>query len=739
MKRAFISAPLLGTIIFLAAVLFVSHITQTEKIEVSNTVRETYHNTIVSTLQNYRSDLGSLFAVSVGKSIEKYLTGACWDVFELKNSDGTDNAALLKGSPPLGFNRAQWTTSARSSLDVFNFDDVRDKPISGTKIFSSPDSPIAAEQGNGQLDYHELRYKQCSKISDILRQAICPLDPKYGMTAWLAATRNAYNFQGIKFDIANDALVEQFEDNFFCQFTGFNITNEYYFNTEGIEKCRGKPTGAANGFACRCIASGPNKNCRKCEVQPLQPGQRDPACKEVAISDVEARAFSCVGVQGAMYYGAGRQRCDALVGDSQFDCRNFAENLDAPLRCCSTYARANLLSPANKKHAGKCCDAGLIAQLGGDKMACSPNPAAVPAPTPNPAGYVVPGCESGSFFVKLNVLANDETFKSLPRVKAQDSAGNTLQSGALGENDFLVQIKYPLFKYYDAAFKIYAATAYGAQAKSLDFLDPAANMKKFAECRSIPTSAARTGNRNNIAAGAARSEEEKQREQDKIIGECRAAALTQTMVKKSQDNSEGVIEGWLQGAASFNAINKPEPQFKFERHAPADLGSNRDAARRTAAGIFYNTFLEPSSASGICRLVTKIDDTPAGVCDINPSPINDDANLCSTQIWLRGHNLYDTANEGFYALCGNSPNGPTPASQIRTLLSAGQFISAEDCTPGNSKQCAFINQLAFTIKLVDYDPAFVTSSTDAPGAVSNNSFCFRLSPMHDNPDVPATP
>jgi len=83
--RAFIAAPLLGTIIFLAAVLFVVHVTESERAAVETIVQDVYNKRVTTMLEDYRSDLQSLFALSVSRSIEKFLTSECWTFFSLSN------------------------------------------------------------------------------------------------------------------------------------------------------------------------------------------------------------------------------------------------------------------------------------------------------------------------------------------------------------------------------------------------------------------------------------------------------------------------------------------------------------------------------------------------------------------------------------------------------------------------------------------------------------------------------
>ncbi|MEK6842993.1 MAG: hypothetical protein AABY04_00735, partial [Candidatus Micrarchaeota archaeon] len=59
-KKGFIAAPLLGTLIFLICILVIINMTRAESSAVSQAVSDAYHNKLVSTVEIYRSDLGSV-------------------------------------------------------------------------------------------------------------------------------------------------------------------------------------------------------------------------------------------------------------------------------------------------------------------------------------------------------------------------------------------------------------------------------------------------------------------------------------------------------------------------------------------------------------------------------------------------------------------------------------------------------------------------------------------------------
>ena len=691
--RGFIAAPLLGTIIFVSAILFVTHMTQMEKMQVASIVRDTYHNTIVSTLENYRSDLGSLFAVSVGKAIEKYLNSQCWTVFTITNHPGIGMGALeikrkTYGIAPNGFQQVNAEGNYDNSRE-FNYDKMQVQNALGQTYFSST-SPFAKEQDNNQLDYHELRYHQCAEVLNVMRGAVCPNDPKHGVTAWLSATRGGYNFRGINFDVANDDLVKQFNENYECDFGNYVITNSRYFKATGTFTPAGKPECNGNDamsseYECKCI-DGPNANCRSTD-STTHAGQ------------------SCSGITGTFKQGKGQDMCERLVGASLFDCKNFAENLAQPFRCCSQFVQKEKLdSPGNYKYAGNCCDKDTITALGNiDRKACSPD--GVTQPDAN--GYVVPGCESGTFYLKLNVMSDDELYKALPRVSAADQSGNQLEANAIGSQNFNVHIKYPLFKYYDAAFKMYAAVAYGTGGSTNpkdDFFKPTVNMRK--------------------QIGGA----------------------------QTQNDNEGIIEGWALGPAGSGKITPTRLQagmaltsavynnwYGFKRNNPHAVTAAN--AMQIAQQTFFDAFFNPVKQTSICRLVKPA--LGGGYCNENP-----DANLCQTQIQL------SSPGSGYAPLCGLKPatgvyDEPSPAPSAadpagtENKLSALFFGSTSPFTPdkcdptGPDVYCAKLQSLAYDVKLLDYDPTFLTSTdgTNTPDTFPNNTFCFSISPQHANPEV----
>ncbi|MDP3741825.1 MAG: hypothetical protein Q8R15_00760 [Candidatus Micrarchaeota archaeon] len=87
MRKAFIAAPLIGTIIFVTAIVFVVNINKAETNAITQIAQESYHNRINSIVELYRSDAGSLFREDVKKVVEQALTSQCWNIFRAQIPD----------------------------------------------------------------------------------------------------------------------------------------------------------------------------------------------------------------------------------------------------------------------------------------------------------------------------------------------------------------------------------------------------------------------------------------------------------------------------------------------------------------------------------------------------------------------------------------------------------------------------------------------------------------------------
>ncbi|MCX6767555.1 MAG: hypothetical protein NTY90_02375, partial [Candidatus Micrarchaeota archaeon] len=179
-RRGFVAAPLIGTIIFLAAIMFAVNLSKTDSAEVSHVVSDAYHNRIVSLLEMYRADLGAVFTVGLSRNVEYFLTGQCW------------------ASPP------------------FNIE------TSGNQ----------GSQSQALLDIKNQAYDNCVLFNKILKAVVCSIDPKYGMKAWLSQMNETTTFEGISFEPANKQSFERFITTGWST-SSLNLNNQQYASGSG--------------------------------------------------------------------------------------------------------------------------------------------------------------------------------------------------------------------------------------------------------------------------------------------------------------------------------------------------------------------------------------------------------------------------------------------------------------------------------------------------------------------------
>jgi len=116
----------------------------------------------------------------------------------------------------------------------------------------------------------------------------------------------------------------------------------------------------------------------------------------------------------------GRTLCERLLPGSTFDCQNYATNLASPYQCC-----------VDRLASGASC----------------------------PTGRVIRGCEDGGFYLAVDIYDPD-VYKAMPRMQISDALGNTVRTSVLGKYSFQVPIRYPIYRYNDASFRIFAITQY---------------------------------------------------------------------------------------------------------------------------------------------------------------------------------------------------------------------------------------------------------------------------------------
>ncbi len=292
-RRAFIAAPLIGTIIFLAAVLFTVNLTKLEAAQSARIVNDAYHNRIVSIMEIYRTDLGSVFRESVRRNIQNFILEPGWSTFSLSN-----------------------------------------------------------QQSGAFVSYKDLRKQRCESMKTVSIDVVCSLsrkDPRhtfgYGIPAWiqvvLGPDNQGFVFEGITFRPANLVQLKLFD--------------------------------------------------------PLIDGS----------------------AQSTFEQGRYQAACRKLVQANLFDCDAFANNV-------GTY---------------QCKDTD---------------------------GKPLPGCEQGTFYLKIDPRAEQDVYTAMPRIDGNDGFGNQVRSGAIGDDVIYLPINVRVFKYDDIALEFYKPLAYGPQERTDD-------------------------------------------------------------------------------------------------------------------------------------------------------------------------------------------------------------------------------------------------------------------------------
>jgi len=400
-RRAFIAAPLLGTIVFLAAIVFVVSLNKIEVGETAIITNDAYHNRIVSLLEIYRTDLGSVFRESLSRVIETYLTKECW-----------------------------WT--------LF---DVRNEK---------------------QDDLKSIRFRECTKINDIIEEVVCSY-----------ASGGSADCQGE--------------------------------NGEGEESCL---HSALYGLPAWIYALS--------ETVPFE---------GITFSPANSEQFAVfLNSQDSRY----PDLCRALLGGGIFDCKAFAEGAEGSnLQCCSI--------PAESLDSPSCVERG---------------------------GVVIPGCENGAFFVKVNIQ-DPEIYPIMPRIFSDDKTGNQVRSGAISDANFYLSINYPLFRYYDRAFRVWAGLAYGTdgenQGKQGDengVVEGYCNAAGGGDCSIISLYAS-----HEQFSGAGTREETKLRYAENVLLPSCALGISKKLLagKGGQLDSDLLM---LQVCASDSSTNCPLPEYQ---------------------------------------------------------------------------------------------------------------------------------------------------------------------------------
>lgn len=363
MRKAFIAAPLIGTLIFLTAIVFTVNINKAETAHVQEITSDAYHNRVVSLLELYRADLGSLFRESMSRLIEEVLVSPGWSLFYIPFSTGGNPS--LPEPQRTQRNRFESCTQVAEVINAMICADTQNSKGTACPSFSSQSQCEATDSGckwDGTItdpDLNDAVYPQCTpdEASSV----------HYGLQGWLTSLQKEGYYEGVRFFPANGSKFEQF-------------------------------------------------------IKPMDSA-------------------------GNILHNVYTENCKTLLPGNLFDCVNFAKNNAAPLRCCAEYkindgsGTTTRLDNTNTRDLWPSfTDANDF-----DKFECI---------------EPVAGCEDGVFLVQI-IINHYRVFPSLPRLQADDSSGNVIRSGAIADADFRLPIKYPVYKYMDASFRLYDRLAYG--------------------------------------------------------------------------------------------------------------------------------------------------------------------------------------------------------------------------------------------------------------------------------------
>ncbi len=183
MNKGFIAAPLLGTMMFLIATVFVVGLVSSESQEVNRATVDAYHNKLVSVLELYRLDLYSLFVDGLRQNVEDFLAGIPW-VNLNSVSENSPNARFENCFEMKKAIRSQIVSSG-STFDVQCY-------LSGlsSQSCSNEGSCVTGHGSDNSCPNNQAG-----------RKCICNGGGTFlnGLSDLLKALRQAYNFEGVSF------------------------------------------------------------------------------------------------------------------------------------------------------------------------------------------------------------------------------------------------------------------------------------------------------------------------------------------------------------------------------------------------------------------------------------------------------------------------------------------------------------------------------------------------------------
>ncbi len=225
MKRAFIAAPLIGTIIFVTAVVFVVSVSKAETNAITQISQEAYHNRITSIVELYRSDAGSLFREDMKTVVEQALTSQCWNLFDMQaqNRPSDSPAQKAQNMRQARYDRCQLIKQTVDTVVCASTGDASDTDCANTRC-----------RGLSGAEF-----SRCVS-------AQCPSSRKYGLQKFLQNLNQEFNFEGMTLSPSN---VEKFSSLFEPQRASGGLDIDSY-----ITSCRSLIHGVT--IDCAAFAEG---------------------------------------------------------------------------------------------------------------------------------------------------------------------------------------------------------------------------------------------------------------------------------------------------------------------------------------------------------------------------------------------------------------------------------------------------------------------------------------------------
>ncbi|MFH0714062.1 MAG: hypothetical protein V1722_00275 [Candidatus Micrarchaeota archaeon] len=234
MKKAFIAAPLIGTIIFVTAIVFVVSISKAESNAVSQIAQSAYQNRISAIIELYRSDAGSLFREDLKTVTEQALTSVGWDIFGI---EVTNSPSYLLSEKEEALKTERFTRCTR----------IRDS------LYSVVCSSTGDSLGDTECD------RNCGNRADCrATEPSCMNNHKYGLQNFLSNINQKFEFEGMTLSPSNAVKFQEFFD----PRNGADFDYQTY-----ITNCKNLMQGVT--IDCAAFSRG---NLQCCKRDTLNPG-----------------------------------------------------------------------------------------------------------------------------------------------------------------------------------------------------------------------------------------------------------------------------------------------------------------------------------------------------------------------------------------------------------------------------------------------------------------------------------